>query len=60
MVILYSMKRPIFVRPFSDAERETLEAGLRPQRCLHPAPHHAAAPRRWPDSVRGDRADGPH
>ena len=23
------MKRPIFVRPFSDAERETLEAGLR-------------------------------
>jgi transposase len=29
MVILYSMKRPIFVRPLSDAERETLEAGLR-------------------------------
>jgi transposase len=28
-VILQSMKRPIFVRPFSDAERETLEAGLR-------------------------------
>jgi DNA-binding NarL/FixJ family response regulator len=23
------MKRPIFVRPLSDAERETLEAGLR-------------------------------
>ena len=29
MVILYSMKRPIFVRPLSDAERKTLEAGLR-------------------------------
>ena len=29
MVILHSMKRPIFVRPLSDAERETLEAGLR-------------------------------
>lgn len=29
MVILYVMKRPIFVRPLSDAERETLEAGLR-------------------------------
>jgi transposase len=29
MVILYAMKRPIFVRPLSDAERETLEAGLR-------------------------------
>ena len=29
MVILYSMKRPIYVRPFSDAERNTLEAGLR-------------------------------
>jgi transposase len=29
MVILYSMKRPIYVRPLSDAERETLEAGLR-------------------------------
>src|ERR687898_3119373 len=29
MVILYSMKRPIFVRPLTDAERETLEAGLR-------------------------------
>src|SRR5215204_2620563 len=29
MVILYSMKRPIFVRPLSDAERNTLEAGLR-------------------------------
>jgi transposase len=29
MVILQSMKRPIFVRPLSDAERESLEAGLR-------------------------------
>lgn len=29
MVILYSMKRPIYVRPLSDAERESLEAGLR-------------------------------
>ena len=29
MVILQSMKRPIFVRPLSDAERETLDAGLR-------------------------------
>jgi transposase len=29
MIILYSMKRPIFVRPLTDAERETLEAGLR-------------------------------
>jgi transposase len=29
MVILYSMKRPIYVRPLSDAERNTLEAGLR-------------------------------
>ena len=29
MVILYSMKRPIFVRPLSDAERKTLQAGLR-------------------------------
>jgi transposase len=29
MVILYSMKRPIYVRPLGDAERETLEAGLR-------------------------------
>jgi transposase len=28
-VILHSMKRPIYVRPLSDAERETLEAGLR-------------------------------
>jgi transposase len=28
-VILQSMKRPIFVRPLSDAERESLEAGLR-------------------------------
>jgi transposase len=29
MVILRSMKRPIYVRPLSDAERKTLEAGLR-------------------------------
>jgi transposase len=29
MVILHSMRRPIYVRPLSDAERETLEAGLR-------------------------------
>jgi hypothetical protein len=29
MVILYPMKRPIFVRPLSDAECKTLEAGLR-------------------------------
>jgi transposase len=29
MVILHTMKRPIFVRPLSDAERKTLEAGLR-------------------------------
>ncbi len=29
MVILHSMKRPIYVRPLSDAERKTLEAGLR-------------------------------
>ncbi len=29
MVILYAMKRPIYVRPLSDAQRETLEAGLR-------------------------------
>src|SRR5918999_1307724 len=29
MFIHYSMKRPIFMRPLSDAERETLEAGLR-------------------------------
>ena len=29
MVILHSMKRPIFVRPLSDAERNTLEEGLR-------------------------------
>ena len=29
MGILYSMKRPIYVRPLRDAERETLEAGLR-------------------------------
>ena len=29
MVILYSMKRPIYVRPLSDAKRKSLEAGLR-------------------------------
>ena len=29
MVILYAMKRPIFVRPLNDAERKALEAGLR-------------------------------
>jgi transposase len=29
MAILYCMKRPIYVRPLSDAERNTLEAGLR-------------------------------
>jgi transposase len=29
MVILHSMKPPIYVRPLSDAERESLEAGLR-------------------------------
>jgi transposase len=29
MVILHTMKRPIFVRPLSDAERKSLEAGLR-------------------------------
>jgi transposase len=29
MVILHSMKRPIYVRPLSDAERKSLEAGLR-------------------------------
>jgi hypothetical protein len=29
MVILHSRKRPIFVRPLSDAERKSLEAGLR-------------------------------
>ena len=29
MVILHAMKPPIFVRPLSDAERNTLEAGLR-------------------------------
>src|SRR3954464_3744371 len=27
--ILWGMKQPIFVRPLSDAERETLKAGLR-------------------------------
>ncbi len=38
MVILYSMKRPIFVRPLTDAERKTLKAGLhspsRPSPCV--------------------------
>ncbi len=29
MAIIHSMKRPLFVRPLSDAERESLEAGLR-------------------------------
>ncbi len=29
MVVLYCMKRPIYVRPLTDAERQTLEAGLR-------------------------------
>jgi DNA-binding CsgD family transcriptional regulator len=29
MVILYSMKRPIYVRPLSDVERKALKAGLR-------------------------------
>ena len=29
MVILHTMKRPIYVRPLTDAERESLEAGLR-------------------------------
>ena len=29
MVILHTMKRPIYVRPLTDAERNTLEAGLR-------------------------------
>ena len=29
MVILYTMKPPIFVRPLTDAERKTLQAGLR-------------------------------
>jgi transposase len=29
MAILYAMKRPIHVRPLTDAERKTLEAGLR-------------------------------
>src|SRR3712207_1949873 len=29
MFFLYSMKRPIYVRPVSDAERKTLQAGLR-------------------------------
>src|SRR5215203_1838119 len=32
MIILHTMKPPIYVRPLSDAERKTLEAGLRPQR----------------------------
>ncbi len=29
MVILHTMKLPIYVRPLSDAERKTMEAGLR-------------------------------
>jgi transposase len=29
MVILHAMKRPIYVRPMTDAERKSLEAGLR-------------------------------
>lgn len=29
MVILHTMKRPIYVRPLTDAERESVEAGLR-------------------------------
>ena len=29
MVILHTMKQPIYVRPLSDAERKTLDAGLR-------------------------------
>src|SRR5918993_1151752 len=29
MIILHTMKPPIYVRPLSDAERKTLEAGLR-------------------------------
>src|SRR5215207_7494377 len=29
MVILYAMKRPLYARPLSDAERKTLQAGLR-------------------------------
>ncbi len=29
MVIMHTMKRPIYVRPLSDAERNALEAGLR-------------------------------
>jgi hypothetical protein len=29
MVILYAMKRPIHLRPLTDVERETLDAGLR-------------------------------
>src|SRR3712207_755965 len=29
MVVLHTMKRPIYVRPLSDAERKTMEAGLR-------------------------------
>jgi hypothetical protein len=41
MVILYSMKLPIFVRPFSDAERETPQAALCPQ----PMPSPCAAAR---------------
>ena len=29
MAMLHTMKRPIYVRPLTDAERESLEAGLR-------------------------------
>ena len=29
MVVLHTMKLPIYVRPLSDAERKTMEAGLR-------------------------------
>ena len=29
MVILYAIKRAIYVRPLTDAERKTLEVGLR-------------------------------
>jgi hypothetical protein len=49
MVILYCMKLPIFVHPLSDAERKTLEAGLRPQRMpsLYVALPDLACQRRW-------------
>src|SRR5688572_17569239 len=54
MVILHSMKRPIFVRPLSDAERETLEAGLRPQRM--PSPCAVARSCSPPTENRGENA----